>query len=256
VIGLLLALYPSGWRRRYGEEFRSVLESRPLGPFDVADVVLGALDARLALRLAETSSADGGPVMLLRIGGLGAIAGGVMWAAGFVFGSAESGDKTFWFVMLGAACVAILVALIGLSGFQAHQHPRLAWAAFLIPAAGAIVCLVGLFGLFTQDSDLPMLLGISPWAISMLGLMSFAIGSILFGVATLQERVLSRRAAASLAWSSAAFVFIAMLGMGGAAPERGGQLLIGASIVAFGASWAWLGVSALRRGPIRAVVPT
>jgi hypothetical protein len=255
LIGLLLALYPAPWRRRYGEEFRSVLESRPLGPFDVADVVLGALDACLALRLAETSGANGGQVMLLRIGGFGAIAGGAMWAIGFVFASAETGDTTFWVLMLGAACAAILVALVGLSAFQAHRDPRLAWAAFLIPAAGSIASLVGLFGLFTQDSDLPMLLGWSPWGIAMLGVVAFMIGSVLFGVATLQAQVLSRRAATSLAWSSGAFLFLGLFGIGGTGPERGGQLLIGAVIVAVGASWAWLGVSALRRGPIREAVP-
>ncbi len=47
MIGLLLAFYPAQWRQRYGEEFRAVLESRPLGPFDFADVLIGALDARL-----------------------------------------------------------------------------------------------------------------------------------------------------------------------------------------------------------------
>ena len=50
MIGLLLAVYPASWRRRYGEEFRAVLESRPLGPFDVADVLLGALDAATPVR--------------------------------------------------------------------------------------------------------------------------------------------------------------------------------------------------------------
>ena len=50
MIGLLLRCYPSRWRARYGEEFAAILAERPLGPFDVADVLLGALDAQLHLR--------------------------------------------------------------------------------------------------------------------------------------------------------------------------------------------------------------
>ena len=47
---LLIRCYPAAWRERYGDEFEAVLEERPLGPFDVADVLLGALDARLRMR--------------------------------------------------------------------------------------------------------------------------------------------------------------------------------------------------------------
>ena len=50
MIALVLRLYPARWRARYGDEFAAVLEERPLGPFDVADVLLGALDAHLHLR--------------------------------------------------------------------------------------------------------------------------------------------------------------------------------------------------------------
>jgi len=45
VSSLLVRLYPARWRARYGDEFELVLGDRPLGPFDVADVLLGALDA-------------------------------------------------------------------------------------------------------------------------------------------------------------------------------------------------------------------
>ena len=50
IINLLLRCYPARWRARYGDEFAAVLDERPLGPFDVADVLLGALDAHLHLR--------------------------------------------------------------------------------------------------------------------------------------------------------------------------------------------------------------
>ena len=47
---LLIRLYPARWRARYGDEFEAILEERPLGPYDVADILLGALDAQLRLR--------------------------------------------------------------------------------------------------------------------------------------------------------------------------------------------------------------
>ncbi|HYN69293.1 MAG TPA: hypothetical protein VEX41_03675, partial [Candidatus Eisenbacteria bacterium] len=88
--GLLLHLYPASWRSRYGDEFAALLEERPLGPFDVADVMLGAIDARLHLRGPRaTSEAAKGLAMTLRIGGYAAILGSLLWVVGFV---AASGD--------------------------------------------------------------------------------------------------------------------------------------------------------------------
>ncbi|HEY7781874.1 MAG TPA: hypothetical protein VIC85_16905 [Ktedonobacterales bacterium] len=43
----LVRLYPRHWRTRYGDELVDLLESRPLGPLDLLDVLLGALDAHL-----------------------------------------------------------------------------------------------------------------------------------------------------------------------------------------------------------------
>ncbi len=41
----LVALYPARWRARYGEELRALLESEPVTPTLVIDVVRGALAA-------------------------------------------------------------------------------------------------------------------------------------------------------------------------------------------------------------------
>jgi hypothetical protein len=43
----LLRLYPRVWRTRYQDEFTALLEQYPLSLFDILDIVLGALDARL-----------------------------------------------------------------------------------------------------------------------------------------------------------------------------------------------------------------
>lgn len=43
----LLALYPSCWRDRYGPEMRALLEEHPVRPATLADLLAGAIDARL-----------------------------------------------------------------------------------------------------------------------------------------------------------------------------------------------------------------
>lgn len=254
MIGLLLALYPAHWRRRYGEEFRAVLESRPLGPFDVADVLLGALDARSrALRVAGSPETSGGRITMLRIGGFAALIGGPMWVLAFVAASAAGGKEPVWLVLLATGNLAMLVALVGLSAFQARQNVRLAWVAFLIPAIGMLLSVLGIYGTLTLDEEAPLALGWNSWSIWMIGTLSVVIGSALFAVATIRAEVLSRRAAISLAGSAVLFLVAGLLGMDGG--RDAGVLIAAASIGWFGGSWAWLGASALRRGPIRAVVP-
>lgn len=256
MIGLLVALYPAHWRRRYGEEFRAILEMRPLGPFDVADVVLGALDARLTRRQrANAIEPDGGHHVMLRIGGFGAIVGGVLWFSGIAALSAGVGPTALWGAVAVLGNLGILVALAGLSAFQAHVHPRLAWAAFAIPAFGTIASVVGLLGLFVPTAIYPGGGLIDPWSIWFIGLLAMMLGSVLFGVATVRARVLSRGSAVSLGIFAIASMGLG-LGFFGSPPESGPRELFTALFVGgFAASWVALGVSALRRGPIRAITP-
>lgn len=43
----LLRLYPRAWRRRYGDEMRELLADQRLSPRTIADLVAGAIDARI-----------------------------------------------------------------------------------------------------------------------------------------------------------------------------------------------------------------
>ena len=91
---ILVRCYPARWRERYGDEFLALLEERPLGPYDVADILLGALDARLRSHRAAGSPERGVP-MSLRLGGYAAILGAVLWAvAGLISRSASSVRST------------------------------------------------------------------------------------------------------------------------------------------------------------------
>lgn len=255
MIGLLLSLYPARWRRRYGEEFRAVLEERPLGPFDVADVLLGALDARLTpFRLPGTAS--GGHLVLLRIGGFGAIFGAAAWFIGLAAASGIAADEggRLWVGVMVVGSIGLLVALIGLSAFQGHRQPRLAWVAFAVPAIATTASTVGAAGMLVLPED-GMLFGTwSPWGVWILGLLGTFLGSILFAVATYRANVLSRRAATALGTTGAFAVFLALfVATGPGASDI--WALTATCIGAFAASWMWLGVSALRRGPIRAIAP-
>lgn len=253
MIGLLLVLYPAQWRRRYGEEFRAVLESRPIGPFDVADILLGALDARLTrFRFAEPRYI-GGRRMVLRIGGLGAILGGILWFAGLA-GVSAGLDGAEWPAALLLGTLGILVALAGLSAFQAHRSPKLVWAAFVIPALGTLLSMLGIAGMVLAPGDSPFIGSWSSWSVWFLGVLGIVVGSIAFGAATLRAGVLSRRAATALAISSIVLLVVSM-GLQIDMNTTGG-LIVGVAVLgSFSGSWIALGAVALRRGPIRAIAP-
>ena len=256
MIGLLLAMYPARWRQRYGEEFRAILESRPLGPFDFADVLIVDEPRRLP-DSPGAAAIDGGPLMMLRLGGYGALFGGALWFAGLAVASRPGGEDTVWLGLVALGTLGLLAALIGLSAFQAHSHPILAWAAFAIPGLGALVSMIGATVMAFGPGDDPMVLGsLSAWSVWAIGLFGTFIGSIIFAVATIRAAVFSRRAAIALAVSSA-LVLVAMLGGMSTNNTQGPLMEAVLAIVlgSFGASWMALGTMALRRGPIRAIVP-
>jgi hypothetical protein len=250
VIAVLLRLYPAPWRARYADEFRAVLEERPLGPFDVADVLLGAIDAHLHLRgLGAASEHRKGFAMSLRIGGYAAIAGGILWllalAGNAINNGGESPPAWLGLAIVGATLMT-LVALIGLSAFQARSHPMLTWAAFSIPTAGAVLSLISYAAIVaTGDSDALLIGGISPWMLGSIGVLTMVVGSTLFAVATWRTRVLSRSGAALLAVGPVLAV-LAMFGLGAALPPPIVIVPIVAAILVFPAGWAVIGVSALR----------
>ena len=123
---LLIRCYPARWRDRYGDEFDALLEERPLGPFDVADILLGALDAQLRLRGRGANIAQGrGLSMSLRIGGIAAIVGAALLAVATFLGyGIVAVDSAIPYVLLFTGLALLLVALAGLSAFQARVHPR------------------------------------------------------------------------------------------------------------------------------------
>lgn len=250
---LLLRCYPARWRARYGDEFAAVLEDRPLGPFDVADVLLGALDAHMHLRgLGAASEHRKGFAMSLRIGGYAAVIGGLLWlfvlAGNSINDGADAGSSVL-FLAAVVAMIVTLVALIGLSAFQARRHPLLTWAAFAIPAIGAAIGLLGVAGMaIAGDTEVALIAGLSDWWIMSIGLITLLLGSGLFALATWRTRILSR-AASALLGVGAFLVVPALVGVTiGLVPPALTLPVLLITIFAFPAGWMALGISALRVG--------
>ena len=140
--------------------------------------------------------------MTLRIGGYAGIVGGLLWFIVLAGNAINDGAETgaFWLgIVLMAAIITTLVALIGLSAFQARRFPVLIWTAFAVPAVGAIVSFLGAIAIAAAgDSDREIVAGLSGWAISTIGVMGLLLGSGLFALATWRAHTLSRGAAALL----------------------------------------------------------
>lgn len=246
----LIRLYPATWRARYGDEFEAILEERPLGPFDVADIVLAAFDAHLHLRgLDAASNRERGFTMSLRLGGSAAILGAFLFLTGFVVTSMDDSEGVEAFpgaALILAGTALLLLALIGLSSFQARRHPRLIWTAFAVPAIGLTLSGIGIIAMASLG-DGPFLAGLSPWDIWILGVVATVVGSGLFAIATYRTGALPRPAAGMLAVGSALLLGVMILGMGGLSGlSEIGPALILVGLLAFSAGWMALGWTAIR----------
>lgn len=230
--GLLIRCHPAAWRERYGDEFASILDERPLGPFDVADVLLGALDARLRKHDRRAGVAQRkGFSMSLRIGGIAAILGatslGTAWFLGA--GPVKVADTlTSLTLLLGLAF--LLIGVAGLSAFQARIDPALSWAAFALLAIGTIVAMVAFVGA-------ALLGGEGYWNLGTLGLLTALFGTLLFAIVTYQTAALSRGAALLLAAGSV-LPFVAMV--------SSQYWFVIAALICFLLGWFLLGVQAIR----------
>ena len=246
---LLIRLYPARWRARYGDEFEAILEERPLGPFDVADILLGALDAHLHLRGrgADMQNAMGFS-MSLRLGGAAAILGAILFLTGFVVSfdrryRGRGGVSRAALILAGTAL--LLLALIGLSSFQARRHPRLIWTAFAVPAIGLTMTGVGIVGMAAPETG-------HSWRALARGHLDLGRLCDGRGFGPVRDRDLpNRRLAAGgrgPAWRGLAVllaVFVLGMGLVGV-PEGIVPALILVGLLAFTAGWVALGWTAIR----------
>ena len=242
MIALLLRLYPARWRTRYGDEFATLLVERPLGPFDVADVLLGALDAHLHLRgLGSYSEHRKGFPMSLRFGGIAAVIGGTLWLAGLMWAMLDPADQDPGAVLAASGAAALVVGLAGLSAFQARRHPVLVWAAFALPAVGGALATLGLF-MLAAVGDQPVG-GVYGWGLFIIGVLGTIVGSLVFAIATYRTAALPRLGAVILGVSAV----ISLVGfVGGSSLGGTVQPIVLAALGSFAIGWIVLGLQAIR----------
>jgi hypothetical protein len=250
----LIRLYPAQWRERYGEEFTALLEERPLGPFDVADIVLGAIDARLHLRGDAPSESRKGFTMSLRVGGIAAILAGILWLAGITWSGLDPSDRDPGILLALAGMVLLLVALVELSAFQARTQPRLVWAAFAVPAVGTVLTIIGMVAMAVMP-DRPLIAQVSGWDVFFVGLLAALVGSSLFGLATYRAGVLSRAGSLVLA-AAAPLTLVTIIGIAGASGSALSNAVGIITLAAWSAGWVLVGWAAIRLdGTLPRVLP-
>ena len=238
----LVRLYPAAWRDRYGDELAALLEDRPPGPFDIADLLLGAIDARLHLRgFGNHSEHRKGIPMSLRLSGSAAIIGGVLWIIFFaIVAISYTGvdADVAWFPVVFGAGLLLLAALAGLSAFEFRDHPRWVWIAFLVPAIGIGLVLVALARtLLTSDWSYEE--GTVGARILFGGIALVLIGSIVFAAVSRPSPGLRRLGTIAIAVGTV----VTLLGMGGALSPIG--LVVGGLM--FGSGWIAEGLDAVHR---------
>jgi len=237
----LLRLYPAAWRARYGDEFDALLAERPLAPFDVADVLLGAVDAHIHRRGATAPEQRKGLTMSRHLGGTAAVIGScLLIVSQFLRHLSQLHGE---FVIL-AGMVALVVAMAGLSTFQLRRHPIVTWAAFSVAAVGMLIWpIFGIAGYFVAQPIGEF------WAMTrLIAFLALTGGSALFGALTYRTASFSRPASALLALSGT-FLFVGILSAYlGAYVEAisGLALLYGFGYLLFPVSWIALGLSAVR----------
>jgi hypothetical protein len=252
----LVRLYPRAWRDRYEEEFVAVLEARPVGPFDAVDIFLGALDARRRAFGRARSMVQRKEIrMSTRLGGLAALATGLLWFAVMAAVALREGFELLGVASMLLGLVTLVLAVIGLGAAQGRAHPVATWTAVAVPVVGAVVTIIGFLVLNPIYGDVPVIGDLTPWAIGTVGVMATLIGAILFGLVTLMSRVLSPSAAAMIAVGGFGVLVLAMVGGSGVAalPEILMQILLVPAVVAFGVGWLWLGRNAMQAAPPRPV---
>ena len=172
--------------------------------------------------------------MSLRIGGIAALIGAPVWVGGFVVASGVVGDvdARTAAAMIVPGSLALLVALVGLSAFQARVQPVLSWMAFALPAVGTIGLTVGALGVALGRAEFTDAF--------YFGLMTFFVGSLLFAIATYLAAVLSRPAAVLLGAAP-------LLAIAGGSGEGLSEVVTVAALACFTLGWCALGVQAIRQ---------
>ena len=192
---------------------------------------------------------------LVRWSGLVALIGGVLFVTFDVVDSISFGNQPFtavattgiWMIVQGAyivAAILITLGLVGLYACQARQTGTMGLVAFVITFVGGMMATgstwsEAFFGPWLAEAA-PELMETDPAgsviAGSILSYLLFALGWFLFGMVSLQAKVLPRGATVLLMIGAVLFLVL-------------GFLEIPFASVVFGAAIAWLGFALWSNSP-------
>ncbi|MBI3968905.1 MAG: oligoendopeptidase F [Chloroflexi bacterium] len=128
----LLRLYPSEWRRRYGEEFGALLEETGASPGVFADILLGALDAHrhgaspavaglASVELVAGSSSKGVPIVATRLPERSEIEHASTWDVAAVYPADAQWEEDFRTVESKLAAFSQYAGTLGASGARLFE---------------------------------------------------------------------------------------------------------------------------------------
>ena len=223
-----LALYPSAWRARYGDEFAALLAARPPVFGDRLDIVRGAIDAHLDPQQPGLPQLPATPAD--RAIGVVAIGAGLL--------------MTFWTVALVA-----FARPWGAGTTDLGPYERFAWtAAWLGAALGSLALLAIVLRHGARIGDLAALGGVAAGLgllITSTGLLAATL--IAYGTFLLARGMGRRLVPAPIATLLVGASVLAMAGMVAFVLGSGQDLRLLWCLMLYGPSWMVFGVAMLLR---------
>jgi hypothetical protein len=179
---------------------------------------------------------------LLGWSGVLCVPGGALWALSpvgvYISNYAFHTPNVFW-KMFWPAPLLILLGLIGLQLRQWGRSGLLEKVGFLVAALGLLMVIAGDVGLYWLGIDDTFILTAPAYRTFRIGLLVFAVGSILFALASPRDGALPT-------WGLLPFVVGSLCGLISFSRDLG---TFGAILwILFGIGWAWLGLSLVVAG--------
>lgn len=190
------------------------------------------------------------PAVVLQIGGVASILAGLLMIVGFILHPAGEdatfGTDPFWVPAHGLLWLAFTIALLGWIGlylFQAPKSGRFGVVAFVVIIVGTSLA----SWIFSSDvTYVPVIAAESPALFQnintnthgVVSVVSWVVGTVLFGISIIRARVLSRWAGILLILGTVGVPIAYLAGL----PEK---VVIGGPILA-GIGQIWLGYELLR----------
>ena len=167
---------------------------------------------------------------LIRLGGLATMAGGVLFLAFPLLGYGLAGFMHPFFyrveeVLLVVALLLVPVGMVGFHALQTHSQGRIGRVGFWLTVVASLVVAFGVADYFIWGDVLQELPPV--WLVW--GVLGLVAGFLLYGVATLQARVLPR-------WCGVAFIVALPTAL-----ALSGPLSFASMFIVFGLVWLTLG---------------